>query len=213
MFASRFRVVPQLRSSAVRLVSTLHSNPSIKVFPHPQQPNSYLLSLLETVPPNPTLAIGSTTAVPPTPNSFRENLHFLSILNDVLAKHASNDPGLQSQAQALASPGGFTFIQARNQRGTGTGGAGGASAEGGPGGAGVGGWVHLSDARNPPDFGRIAWPEDILGSVEVDGSGKIIGNYQPSGTYRIVTNEGILGLSPFLREKLTDRLKEEEAKA
>jgi hypothetical protein len=53
--------------------------------------------------------------------------------------------------------------------------------------------VHVSDTRNPPDFGRIAWPEDIFGSVEVDGQGKIVddGNYQPSGTYRIVTREGM----------------------
>jgi hypothetical protein len=126
------------------------------MFPNPQKPNSHLLSYLDTNPPNPSLAIGTTTAVPPTPNSFQGNPRFLSILNDVLAKHAANDPGLKSQASALASPGGFTFIQARNQRGTGTG-AGGASAEGGAGGAGVGGWVHLSDSRNPPDFGRIAW--------------------------------------------------------
>lgn len=34
-------------------------------------------------------------------------------------------------------------------------------------------------------------PEDILGSVEVDGHGDIIGNFQPSGTYRIITNEGM----------------------
>lgn len=71
------------------------------------------------------------------------------------------------------------------------GGAGGASAQGGAGGARRGGYVHLSDRRNPPDFGRIAWPEDILGSVEVDDSGTIIGKVQPSGTYRIVTNEGM----------------------
>ncbi|KAM7200132.1 hypothetical protein V8F33_004065 [Rhypophila sp. PSN 637] len=195
----------------LRSVSTLSSNPSIKIFPHPEQPNSYLLSLLDTDPPSTKLAIGSTKSIPPTPNSFRENHHFLSILNEVLAKHAADDPALKSQAQALASPGGFNFIQARNSRGTGTG-AGGASAEGGAGGAGVGGWVHLSDERNPPDFGRIAWPEDILGSVEVDRRGNIIGNYQSSGTYRIVTNEGILGMSPFLRDKLVSRLREEEAK-
>lgn len=127
-----------------------------KVFPNPKSPNSYVLSLLDTAPPNPSLAIGTTTAVPPTPSSFQSNPRFLAILNDVLAQHAADDPGLKSQAQAFASPGGFSFIQARSQRGTGTG-AGGASAEGGAGGAGVGGWVHLSDSRNPPDFGRIAW--------------------------------------------------------
>lgn len=56
---------------------------------------------------------------------------------------------------------------------------------------GVGGHVHLSDLRNPPDYGRIAFPEDILGSIEVDGHGKIIGTFEPSGTYRIITNEGM----------------------
>lgn len=34
-------------------------------------------------------------------------------------------------------------------------------------------------------------PEDIFGSVEVDGHGEIIGNFQASGTYRIVTREGM----------------------
>ncbi|KAK3309152.1 uncharacterized protein B0T15DRAFT_491683 [Chaetomium strumarium] len=203
--------IRQFRSFS-RGLSTLASNPSIKVFPNPQARSSYLLSLLDTNPPNPSVAIGTTTVVPPTPGSFQGNPRFLSILNDVLAKHAADDPDLKSQAQAFASPGGFSFIQARSSRGTGTG-AGGASAEGGAGGAGVGGWVHLSDTRNPPDFGRIAWPEDILGSVEVDGKGEIIGNFQASGTYRIVTNQGILGLSPFLREKLIARLREEEKRS
>ncbi|KAK3902989.1 hypothetical protein C8A05DRAFT_15021 [Staphylotrichum tortipilum] len=211
MLATRLFPARQLRSLS-RGLSTLSSNPSIKVFPNRQAPNSHLLTYLDTTPPNPSLAIGTTTAVPPTPNSFQGNPRFLSILNEVLAKHAAEDPGLKSQAQAFASPGGFSFIQSRSGRNPGTG-AGGASAEGGAGGAGVGGWVHLSDARNPPDFGRIAWPEDILGSVEVDGKGEIIGNFQASGTYRIVTNEGILGLSPFLQEKVIARLRQEEKKA
>ena len=51
--------------------------------------------------------------------------------------------------------------------------------------------MHLSDTRNPPEFGRIAWPEDILGSVEVDGRGEIVGRAVPSGTYRVVTNQGM----------------------
>ncbi|KAK4452405.1 hypothetical protein QBC34DRAFT_398677 [Podospora aff. communis PSN243] len=211
MLLSRFRSAPRIRF-AVRGLSTLPSNPSIKVFAHPENPKSYLLSLLDTTPPDPSIAIGSTTSIPPTPSSFQQNQRFLSILNEVLAEHAAADPDLQSQALAFASPGGFNFIQARNHRGTGTG-AGGASAEGGAGGAGVGGWVHLSDQRNPPDFGRIAWPEDIIGSVEVNGEGAIIGNFQPSGTYRIVTNQGILGLSPFLREKVIARLRQEDKRS
>lgn len=66
------------------------------------------------------------------------------------------------------------------------------------------------------DYGRIAEPEDIFGSVEVDGDGKFIdghGRYQPSGTYRMMTRDGIFGLSPFLRERLIERLKVEEANA
>lgn len=34
-------------------------------------------------------------------------------------------------------------------------------------------------------------PEDIFGSVQVDGEGNIEGNFQASGTYRIVTNDGM----------------------
>jgi hypothetical protein len=132
-------------------------------------------------------------------------------LNDLLRKYAAQDPSLRAQAQAFASPGGATlgshgafFPQQIKQRatrktaaglggggGAGGSGAGGASAQGGAGGAGVGGHVHLSDLRNPPDFGRIAFPEDILGSIEVDAAGSIIGEFEPSGTYRIVTNEGM----------------------
>jgi len=92
-------------------------------------------------------------------------------------------------------------------------GAGGASSQGGAGGGGRGGHVHLSDGRAPPDYGRIAWPEDIFGSLEVDGKGEMVGergNYQESGTYRLCTRDGILGLSDFLRMKVVQRLEEME---
>ena len=72
----------------------------------------------------------------------------------------------------------------------------------------------MYDERHPPDFGRIPEPEDIFGSLEVDGEGRFVdghGRYQSSGTYRIVTNDGILGLTAFLRQKLVERLKVEEA--
>lgn len=144
---------------------------------------------------------------------------------------------MQSQAAAYASQagsslgsGGFLFPSKRpsyssaDRRarspgpGTGTGkatssGAGPTASQGGTGGAGRGGWVHVSDLRRPPDYGRIADPEDIFGSVEVDGDGKFVGEkggYQESGTYRVVTREGILELSDFMREKLIVRLKELE---
>jgi len=72
----------------------------------------------------------------------------------------------------------------------------------------------LSDNRAPPDYGRIAWPEDIFGSVEVDGRGEFVGEgrWQESGTYRVVTRDGILGLSDFLRGKVVERLRVEEEK-
>ncbi|KAI5860298.1 hypothetical protein GGS23DRAFT_244313 [Durotheca rogersii] len=201
-----------------RGVSTLSTNPFIKVFPNAALDHGHLLTYLDTNPPIHRLAIGSTTTLPPTPRSFSENGEFLAILTDVLRHHAAEDPDLIAQARAFAGPGGATlgsggafFARQQRQRGTAAGlGGGGASAQGGAGGAGIGGHIHLSDRRNPPDYGRIAWPEDILGSIEVDGSGAIVGRFEPSGTYRILTNEGILGLSDFLRTKLVERLKEEE---
>ncbi|KAL1955941.1 hypothetical protein VTO42DRAFT_7926 [Malbranchea cinnamomea] len=214
-----------------RSLTTLQNNPHIFVFPSPTSPNAHLLSLLPSSPPTPDLAIGTTTALPPTPDSFHENPRFLQILQSVLTQHAHADPEVKSQAQVMASTAGanlgsggifFAAPQRTKRRGHGAvygggGGAGGdaaggASAQGGAGSGGRGGFIHVSDSRNPPEFGRIAWPEDIFGSIEVDGHGNIEGNgnYQPSGTYRIVTRNGILGLSPFLREKLVERLRAEE---
>lgn len=86
--------------------------------------------------------MGTTTSLPPTPRSFRENPRFLGVLNEVLAAHAAADPDLRAAAQAFASPGGGAL----GGRGKGSGGgAGGASDQGGAGGGGAGGWVHLSD--------------------------------------------------------------------
>ncbi|GAB7343377.1 hypothetical protein MBLNU457_1416t1 [Dothideomycetes sp. NU457] len=215
-----------------RSVSTLSNNPDIYV--HPQSSNSHILSFLPTSPPNPNYAIGTTKVIPPTPESLTENPHFLVLLQDVIRQHATKDPAAIAQAQLYASQagsslgsGGMFFptnhpSQRRERRqrknyggggGAGGDGAGGASSQGGMGGGGRGGWIHVSDQRNPPDFGRVAWPEDIFGSLEVDGQGNFVegGKYQESGTYRMVTNEGILNLSPYLRDRLVERLREMEA--
>lgn len=53
-------------------------------------------------------------------------------------------------------------------------GAGGANSQGGMGSAGRSGHIHVYDYRHPPDFGRIPDPEDIFGSLEVDGSGGFV---------------------------------------
>ncbi|KAF2817097.1 uncharacterized protein BDZ99DRAFT_375148 [Mytilinidion resinicola] len=197
---------PRNLSLRGRALSTLPNNPHIYVFPSPGDPKSSILSLLPTDPPTQSLAIGTTTSIPPTPASFTENHQFLGILQSVFHSYATQDPEVQYQAAAFASPGGF------NLGGNSGEGAGGASQQGGMGGANRGGWIHVSDTRNPPDWGRIAWPEDIFGSAEVDGDGKFAdgGSYQASGTYRVVTREGILGLSTFLREKLVERLRDLE---
>ncbi|OAA61845.1 hypothetical protein SPI_04704 [Niveomyces insectorum RCEF 264] len=189
----------------LRAYSVLNTNPHIKAFQLASGPPTYLFTYLSRSPPSTAAAIGTATELPPSPRTFKTNPRFLSILNDVLRQHAAQDDGLRAQALAIAAPGGGIFGGAG-----GDGGTGGASYQGGAGGGGVGGWVHLSDLRNPPDFGRIAWPEDILGSVEVDKNGTLLDNFQPSGTYRVLTNEGILGLSDFLREKLVERLQEED---
>ncbi|KAK5164796.1 uncharacterized protein LTR77_009460 [Saxophila tyrrhenica] len=216
-----------------RAVSTLPQNEHIYVHEQPSSPpqTGYLYSYLKTTPPIPSLAIGTSPTNPPHPDSLTENQSFLDILHHVVASIASSDPEVQAQATMYASQagsglgsGGVFFPNQRRERkkhlsaggggGGGGTGAGGASAQGGMGGAGRGGYIHVSDQRNPPDWGRTAWPEDILGSLEVDGNGAFVdgtGRYQRSGTYRVLTHEGMLGISPYLREKLVEKLKELEA--
>ena len=117
----------------------------------------------------------------------------------MLAQHATQDPDVRSQAAVLASSSGaFLPGQKRAKTSREEGGAGGASGQGGAGGAGRGGWVHVADGRKAVDFGRIAEPEDIFGSVEVGAGGGFVrgeggteGNFQWSGTYRVVTREGM----------------------
>ncbi|KAJ5638032.1 hypothetical protein N7490_007911 [Penicillium lividum] len=207
------------RWAQIRCVSTLEGNSHIYVFPDQSATGSHILSLLSTEPVNSSLAIGVTTKLPPTPDSLRENPKFLSILQEVFSKHAHEDPEVQSQAQVMVSTSGANLYsggvlmgsQRKSKRRAEIGDSSGASGQGGAGSAGRGGWIHVSDSRRPPDYGRIAWPEDIFGSLEVDGEGHFAGsdgNYQSSGTYRFVTRDGILGLSPFLRAKLVQRLKE-----
>ncbi|PWY95200.1 hypothetical protein BO94DRAFT_220987 [Aspergillus sclerotioniger CBS 115572] len=217
-FRSSVRQAPKW--TQFRAVSTLEGHSHIYVFP---QNGTNVLSLLPSEPTNPDLALGVTSKLPPTPDSFRENPKFVKVLQEVVTEHGHEDPDAISQAQVMVSTAGanltsggvlMTGARGRRRRGEVGDSSGGASGQGGAGSAGRGGWIHLSDSRRPPEYGRIAWPEDIFGSLEVDGNGQFVGgngNYQPSGTYRIVTRDGIFGLSPFLREKLVKRLREQEA--
>ncbi len=143
------------------------------MFPNQGKNNSHILSLLSSEPVNPDLAIGVTSQLPPTPDSLKENPRFLSILQEVFAKHAHEDPEAQSQAQVMASTSGANLYtrgvlmpsQRGNRRRTEVGdSSGGASGQGGAGGAGKGGWIHISDNRLPPEFGRIAWYDTDVAS-------------------------------------------------
>ncbi|KAL8990167.1 MAG: hypothetical protein Q9169_008192 [Polycauliona sp. 2 TL-2023] len=202
-------------------IATLPQNPHIYIFNDPNQ-KSHTLSLLPTTPPNTTLAIGSTTEIPATPASLKENAHFMDLLQNVIAQHASKDPDIRSLALAMASTGGanlgsvaslfpsqrqrqrhrsssssstrYTKLSGGGGGGGGGDGAGGASSQGGAGSGGRGGHIHVYDYRHPPDYGRIPDPEDIFGSLEVDGEGGFVeggGRYQGSGTYRLCTRDGM----------------------
>ncbi|PKY07453.1 hypothetical protein P168DRAFT_324860 [Aspergillus campestris IBT 28561] len=208
------------RWTQLRSVSTLENNPHI-VLCYLLQWESHSLPPPHRT-PNTSLAIGTTTTLPPTTDSLRENPRFLEILQSVFREYGHQDPDAISQAQVMVSTSGanlssggvlMTGARGRRRRESADS-SGGASGQGGAGSAGRGGWIHMSDERRPPEYGRIAWPEDIFGSLEVDADGSFVGgngNYQPSGTYRLVTRDGILGLSPFMREKLVQKLREMES--
>ena len=57
-------------------------------------------------------------------------------------------------------------------------------------------------------FGRIPEPEDIIGSVLVKEGEVQPETYQDMPTYRFVTREGPMKLSPFLLEKLREKIRE-----
>ncbi|KAF8456429.1 hypothetical protein BDZ91DRAFT_745580 [Kalaharituber pfeilii] len=178
-----------------RSISTLPGHPHIQIHPHPTIPDTHLLTLLPAKPAIPILALGTTSSLPPTINSFTPNQTFLSILHSVISEHCTSDPSTQQSVTAFVSSSTHSLFQ-HNRRA-----------------APTGGWVHISDERNPPDWGRIPDPEDIFGSVEVDAKGNIReGSYQPCLGYRIWTRNGIMQLSPYLREKLVEKLKDEERK-
>jgi hypothetical protein len=138
------------------------------VFPNNRAVNGHTLSLLPSDPPTQELAIGTSSKLPPTPDSFKENPDFLKTVQAVVSEHAHNDPEAISQAQVMASTSGSNlgsggiFFSPQRKRKPGRTDAGGysssgASGQGGVGSGGRGGWIHISDTRNPPEYGRIAW--------------------------------------------------------
>lgn len=133
------------------------------MFPNEPTSGTHILSLLPSEPVNRDLAIGISTQLPPTTDSFKENPKFLNIVQEVCSEYAHEDPDAKSQAQVMVSVAGANLnsggVLLTGQRGRrrGADSASGASGQGGAGSGGRGGWIHVSDGRRPPDYGRIAW--------------------------------------------------------
>ncbi|KAI9491172.1 hypothetical protein BDB00DRAFT_834084 [Zychaea mexicana] len=69
------------------------------------------------------------------------------------------------------------------------------------------GWLHIGDERNPPPWGRIPYPEDIIGSVLVQKGVIQPDTYQPMPAHRLVTSNGILQLSEPLTQCVVQEAK------
>ena len=64
----------------------------------------------------------------------------------------------------------------------------------------------MIDARDPAPWGRIPYPEDIFGMVQVKDGQIIQGTYQSMPTHRMVTTKGLFMLSDPLHKKLLEKL-------
>jgi hypothetical protein len=67
--------------------------------------------------------------------------------------------------------------------------------------------LHIGDERNPPAWGRINCPEDIIGSVELKDGHIKEGTYQPMPAHRMITNDGIFRLSEPLTKCVVEAAK------
>ncbi|CCX04598.1 hypothetical protein FPQ18DRAFT_274878 [Pyronema domesticum] len=208
--ATLLRLNPLLRFTQTRrCISTLPEQPDIYVHPAPN--GGHTLSLIST--PSERVALGTTTSLPPKPDTFTENPSFLPILHKLLAKHAASDPLVQSDALQFASPAGMGLFGKNTRRPKKDKKTDEANNRGAAGGGGVGGWVHVYDQRGVPAFGRIAETEDIFGSLLVGPDGMIkAGEWEENRMYRLITSTGgLMRLSPYLAEKVKEDL-EAEAK-
>ncbi|KAI8362753.1 hypothetical protein BD560DRAFT_333865 [Blakeslea trispora] len=75
------------------------------------------------------------------------------------------------------------------------------------------GWLHVGDERNPPPWGRINFPEDIIGSVQLQNGTIKEGTYEPMPTHRMVTNNGLFQMSEPLTQCIIDAAKRHVSKS
>lgn len=72
------------------------------------------------------------------------------------------------------------------------------------------GHIHIADEKNPPPFGRIPYPEDIIGTMRIEHGALVKGSFVPMReAYRPVSGNGIVKVSEFLENKLIRSLKNE----
>lgn len=75
------------------------------------------------------------------------------------------------------------------------------------------GHLHIADEKNPPPYGRIPYPEDIVGSIRIEHGKLIKGTFQAmKEAYRPVSGNGVVKLSEYLEWKMLALLKSEEGK-
>ncbi|KAF3286811.1 hypothetical protein TWF970_008650 [Orbilia oligospora] len=207
----------------IRGLKTLEQNKKIYIHPSTTTPQTYTLTYLPTTPPSQNLAIGTTTTIPPTPSTFTENPHFRTLLMSTLSTHAANDQDLINEAygtwgatmgvkasvskgmkrdrklhtESTGTPSTSATSEKTDQVDT----------------TSIGGFHHVVDRRTPYYGGmRIPESQDILGSLQVDGNGRLVGGFVECESYRLVTSDGILGLTEYLEGKVKERIEEEEKK-
>ncbi|KAK6514942.1 hypothetical protein TWF506_007300 [Arthrobotrys conoides] len=208
--------------TTIRSLKTLEQNKNIYIHPSPTTPQTYTLTYLPTTPPSQRLAIGTTTTIPPTPSTFTENPHFRTLLMSTLSTHAANDPDLINEAYGTwgATMGvkasvakGMKRDRKLHTESTGTPSTSTTENVDKVDTTSIGGFHHVVDRRTPYYGGmRIPESQDILGSLQVDGDGKLVGGFVECESYRLVTADGVLGLTEYLEGKVKERIEEEEAK-
>lgn len=75
------------------------------------------------------------------------------------------------------------------------------------------GHLHIADEKNPPPYGRIPYPEDIIGTIRIEHGKLVKGTFTPmKEAYRPVSGEGVVKLSEYLEGKMLAMLENEEGK-
>lgn len=70
------------------------------------------------------------------------------------------------------------------------------------------GHLHIADEKNPPPFGRIPYPEDIIGTLRIEHGKLVKDSFKPMReAYRPISGNGFVKLSAYLEQKLLNQLR------